>query len=148
VIGEDYNRLYFAQLLHHRPVLAGYYESGASWKDGFGLALDDSPERSEQPSRGYLLSDMTIDHVLGQGAPRGEFVSRQLWTSLTRALSERAKPVRATPLEPGARILVLEVVSHHGTNPRSSWPKLVSAWPLRLESPSWTTKSLRFQVQR
>jgi len=92
VIGEDYNRLYFAQLLHHRPVLAGYYESGASWKDGFGLALDDSPERSEQPSRGYLLSDMTIDHVLGQGAPRRGIRFKTVVDVSDRALSERAKP--------------------------------------------------------
>jgi hypothetical protein len=73
VIGEDFNRLYFAQLSHHRPVLAGYYASGAGWTDTFGLALGPGTEpRSRPPSRGYLLSAMTLDHVLGPVAPSAQ----------------------------------------------------------------------------
>jgi hypothetical protein len=66
VCGQGYNRLYLAQAVHRRPVLAGYYDSGATWLDGFGLALDDERKVSvAEPSRGYLVEDMTVDHVLG-----------------------------------------------------------------------------------
>ena len=71
VYGQDYNRMYLAQALHGRPVLGGYYDSGATWFDGFGLALDDRrQERQRERSRGYLLGDMTLDHVLGPPARR------------------------------------------------------------------------------
>jgi hypothetical protein len=65
-IGQDTNRFYFAQMLHRRPVLAGYYASGAGWFDRFGLSLADplSPGSTES-FPGVLMSDMTIDHALG-----------------------------------------------------------------------------------
>jgi hypothetical protein len=120
VIGEDYNRLYFAQLLHHRPVLAGYYESGASWKDGFGLALDGSPGLSQQPSRGYLLSDMTIDHVLGHGPPRrGIRFKTVVDISDPRAVRASQAQYLLLHWNLAREFLFLEVVSQHGANPRS-----------------------------
>lgn len=67
VVGEDNNRFYFAQMVHGRPVLAGYYASGAGWADRFGLDLGQAhavPAMHENP--GFLVSDMTIDHALGR----------------------------------------------------------------------------------
>jgi hypothetical protein len=39
ILGEDANLLYFAQQVHGRPVLAGYYPSGALDRDVFGIAM-------------------------------------------------------------------------------------------------------------
>lgn len=150
VIGEDYNRLYFAQLLHDRPVLAGYYESGASWKDGFGLALDDSPERSEQPSWGYLLSDMTIDHVLGQGPPRrGIRFKTVVDVSDPRAVRASQAQYVLLHWNLAREFLFLEVVSHHGTNPKKfvaqARERLVAAFGKPIVDDEVLTV---FQVQR
>jgi len=149
VIGEDYNRLYFAQLVHHRPVLAGYYESGASWKDGFGLALDDSPERSE-PSRGYLLSHMTIDHVLGQGAPhRGIRFNTVVDISDPRALRASQAQYLLLHWNLAREFLFLEVVSHHSANPKRFVAQIRERLVAALGKPIVDDEVLTvFQVQR
>jgi hypothetical protein len=64
-IGGDNNRFYFAQMLHGRPVLAGYYASGAGWFDRFGLALGQPDRDPGVENHGFLLSDMTVDHAFG-----------------------------------------------------------------------------------
>jgi len=67
VLGENANLLYFAQQVHGRPVLAGYYRSGAQDVDTFGLAAASrSPMDVRSPSPGYIMSGMTLDHVLGR----------------------------------------------------------------------------------
>jgi hypothetical protein len=67
ILGEDANLLYFTQQVHGRPVLAGYYRSGALDADTFGLAAAiRSPIDVRPPSPGYIMSGMTIDHVLGR----------------------------------------------------------------------------------
>ncbi len=67
ILGEDANLLYFAQQVHGRPVLAGYYPSGALDRDVFGIAVKArSPSERRPPSPGFILSGMTIDHVLGR----------------------------------------------------------------------------------
>jgi hypothetical protein len=67
VLGEDANHLYFAQQVHGRPVLAGYYRSGALDVDTFGLAVASrSPRDVRPPSPGYIMSGMIVDHVLGR----------------------------------------------------------------------------------
>ena len=67
VLGEDANLLYFAQQVHGRPVLAGYYRSGALDVDTFGLAVASrSALDLRPPSPGYIMSGMTVDHVLGR----------------------------------------------------------------------------------
>jgi len=66
-LGENANLLYFAQQVHGRPVLAGYYRSGALDVDTFGLAAASrSPRDVRPPSPGYIMSGMTVDHVLGR----------------------------------------------------------------------------------
>ena len=55
-------------------VLAGYYPSGASWTDYYGLALNPlagSTSTPPPPSRGYILSVLTVDHVLGRAQRLG-----------------------------------------------------------------------------
>jgi hypothetical protein len=67
LLGEDVNLLYFPQQLHGRPVLAGYYRSGAGDQDLFGMAV--SPRRSAlpaPPSPGFIMNAMMVDHVLGR----------------------------------------------------------------------------------
>ena len=67
LLGEDANLLYFAQQVHHRPVLAGYYRSGAQDRDVFGLAV--GSRVAQEPahlSPGYITNAMMIDHVLGR----------------------------------------------------------------------------------
>jgi hypothetical protein len=67
ILGEDANLLYFPQQIHHRPVLAGYYPSGAQEQDIFGLAAGlRVPAEQEQASRGYIMNAMMVDHVLGR----------------------------------------------------------------------------------
>ncbi|HEX7506204.1 MAG TPA: DUF6541 family protein [Polyangia bacterium] len=67
VVDENANLLYFAQQVHGRPVLAGYYRSGALDVDAFGLAAARrSSADLRQPSPGYIMSGMTVDHVLGR----------------------------------------------------------------------------------
>jgi hypothetical protein len=67
VVGENANLLYFAQQVHGRPVLAGYYRSGALDVDVFGLAAASrSSAVLRPPSPGYIMSGMTVDHVLGR----------------------------------------------------------------------------------
>jgi hypothetical protein len=68
LLGQGMNRLYFAQMLHQRPVLAGYYASGAGWSDRFGLSLDDTSATRPRP-QGFLMGEMTIDHALGHASP-------------------------------------------------------------------------------
>jgi hypothetical protein len=70
LLGEDANLYYFAQRLHQRPVLAGYYRSGAGEADVFGLAVG---PRVGPPaaSPGYITNAMMVDHVLGRGPPDG-----------------------------------------------------------------------------
>jgi MFS family permease len=70
-IGQDANRLYYAQMIHRQPVLAGYYSSGAGWFDRYGLALDQARATSSHGrNHGFLMTDMTIDHALGPLADR------------------------------------------------------------------------------
>jgi Dolichyl-phosphate-mannose-protein mannosyltransferase len=67
LLGEDSNLLYFAQQTHHRPVLAGYYPSGAQEQDVFGLAVGPRPSHAgAAPSPGYITNAMMVDHVLGR----------------------------------------------------------------------------------
>jgi hypothetical protein len=67
ILGEDANLLYFAQQVHGRPVLAGYYPSGALDRDVFGIAVESrSPSDRRTPSPGYITNAMVIDHVLGR----------------------------------------------------------------------------------
>jgi hypothetical protein len=67
LLGEDSNLLYFAQQVHHRPVLAGYYMSGAQERDVFGLAVAArAPHARPAPSPGYITNAMMIDHVFGR----------------------------------------------------------------------------------
>ena len=70
-IGQDANRLYYAQMVHRQPVLAGYYASGAGGFDHHGLALK-MPHQTLPPvdHDGYLMTGMTIDHALGPLAER------------------------------------------------------------------------------
>lgn len=71
ILGEDANLLYFAQQVHGRAVLAGYYPSGALDRDVFGIAVGmRSSSDRRPPSPGYITSGMMIDHVLGR--PEGE----------------------------------------------------------------------------
>jgi len=66
-LGEDGNLLYFAQQVHGRPVVAGYYRSGALDVDTFGLAVASRSSLDlRPPSPGYITNGMTIDHVLGR----------------------------------------------------------------------------------
>jgi hypothetical protein len=66
LIAQCTNRFYFAQMLHRRPVLAGYYASGAGWDDIYGLALDDSRRSATSlVSPGYMMAEMSIDQALG-----------------------------------------------------------------------------------
>ena len=70
-IGHNSNRLYFAQMIHRQPVLAGYYASGAGWFDRYGLALKKAHQTLSPVERdGFLMTDMTIDHALGPLAER------------------------------------------------------------------------------
>jgi hypothetical protein len=70
LLGRNYNLLYFAQEIHHRPVLAGYYASGAQDEDKFGLAMGPRQPSSQVRDRGRHLTDaMMVDHVLGRGGP-------------------------------------------------------------------------------
>jgi hypothetical protein len=74
ILGQDSNLYYFAQELHGRRVLAGYYPSGASWTDYYGLAFNPvagSTSTPPPPSRGYILSVLTVDHVLGRAQRLG-----------------------------------------------------------------------------
>ena len=67
VLGEDANVLYFAQQVHARPVLAGYYRSGALDQDVFGIAVGPRASTDRRPpSPGYITSGMMVDHVLGR----------------------------------------------------------------------------------
>ena len=67
ILGENANLLYFAQQVHGRPVLAGYYRSGALDADTFGLAAASrSPVDVRPPSPGYIMGGMIVDHVLGR----------------------------------------------------------------------------------
>ena len=67
LLGEDANLLYFAQQLHRRPVLAGYYRSGALDGDVFGVAVAaHAPANRRPPSPGYILNGFMVDHVLGR----------------------------------------------------------------------------------
>ena len=70
LLGEDVNLLYFAQRVHGRPVLAGYYRSGAQDEDVFGLAVGARPARPPAHlSPGYITNAMMVDHVLGRHQP-------------------------------------------------------------------------------
>ena len=67
LLGEDANLLYFPQQTHGRPVLAGYYRSGALDRDVFGIAVGErSPTEHRPPSPGYITNAMMVDHVLGR----------------------------------------------------------------------------------
>ena len=67
VVGENANLLYFAQQVHGRPVLAGYFRSDALDEDIFGLATADRSSAVQRPpSPGYIMSGMMVDHVLGR----------------------------------------------------------------------------------
>ena len=67
ILGEDANLMYFAQQVHRRPVLAGYYPSGALDRDVFGIAVGSRSASDSRPSSpGYILSGMMVDHVLGR----------------------------------------------------------------------------------
>ncbi len=67
VLGEDANLFYFAQQVHGRPVLAGYYRSGALDADVFGIAVGRrSPSDGRPPSPGYITNGLMVDHVLGR----------------------------------------------------------------------------------
>jgi hypothetical protein len=67
LLGEDANLLYFAQQVHGRPVLAGYYHSGALDRDVFGIAVGErSPSERRPPSPGYIMNGMMVDHVFGR----------------------------------------------------------------------------------
>ncbi len=65
LLGEDANLFYFAQQLHQRPVLAGYWHSGATDKDVFGFSVPGAPA-TRPPSSGYITNAMMVDHVLGR----------------------------------------------------------------------------------
>ena len=76
ILGEDANLLYFPQQVHRRPVLAGYYHSGALDPDVFGIAVASrKPLDRRPPSPGYILNGMMVDHVLGRSEP-GEIEGR------------------------------------------------------------------------
>ncbi len=67
VLGEDANLLYFAQQVHGRPVLAGYYRSGALDPDIFGIAVAGRSSFDHRPpSPGYITNGLMVDHVLGR----------------------------------------------------------------------------------
>jgi hypothetical protein len=67
VLGENANLLYFAQQVHGRPVLAGYYRSGALDADVFGLAaVPRLLAEARPPSPGYITNGLMVDHVLGR----------------------------------------------------------------------------------
>lgn len=74
LLGEDVNLLYFSQQVHRRPVLAGYYRSGARDEDTFGIAVGPrAADGTAHLSPGYITNAMMIDHVLGR-VPRGSRV--------------------------------------------------------------------------
>jgi hypothetical protein len=73
LIGENVNRLYLAQMLHRRPVLAGYYASGTTRFDLFGLALGEPLDRrSREALPGYMMGEMTVDQALGHLVSRAK----------------------------------------------------------------------------
>jgi len=79
VLGEDANLLYFAQQVHGRPVLAGYFHSGAQDRDVFGMAVGEHAASAlRAPSPGYITSGMTIDHVLGRPESDGRIRLRNV----------------------------------------------------------------------
>jgi hypothetical protein len=51
-IGQDTNRFYFTQLLHRRPVRAGYYASGAGRFDLYWATTPPSSTTNASPSSG------------------------------------------------------------------------------------------------
>jgi hypothetical protein len=67
LLGEDVNLLYFPQQLHRRPVLAGYYTSGAQDRDVFGIEVGSSSAQV-RVSAGYIVNATMVDHVLGTWA--------------------------------------------------------------------------------
>lgn len=98
LLGEDANLLYFAQQLHGRPVLAGYYRSGAGPGDIYGMAA--GPRRPQQPaapSPGFVTNAMMIDHVLGRAEADGRVRFRTIVDILDANAVERS----------GAELLVL-----------------------------------------
>lgn len=98
LLGEDANLLYFAQQLHGRPVLAGYYRSGVGPGDLFGMAT--GPRRPDQippPSPGFITNAMILDHVLGHAERDGRVRFRTVVDILDPAAVERS----------GAELIVL-----------------------------------------
>jgi len=67
ILGGDSNLMYFPQQEHGRPVLAGYYRSGALEPDVFGIAVASRKlTDARAPSRGFILNGFTVDHVFGR----------------------------------------------------------------------------------
>jgi hypothetical protein len=98
LLGEDANLCYFAQQSHGRPVLAGYYQSGAGPRDVFGIAVGPrDPDQPLPPSPGFIVNAMMVDHVLGRRPADSRVRFRTTVDILDAAAVERS----------GAELLVL-----------------------------------------
>jgi hypothetical protein len=116
LIGGETNRLYFAQMVHQRPVLAGYYQSGMAWFDRMGLALDSPPSAAGLTgARGFLMRDMAIDHALAHVPDRSAIRFRTV-VDLADLDAVRASSARYVVLHWNLprELLLLEVASHLG----------------------------------
>jgi hypothetical protein len=92
LLGRNLNLFYFAQQVHHRPVFAGYYHSGVQDEDRYGFAL--GPRRTvpaEHLSPGYIMDNMTIDHVFGRGQRNVRIRFRTVVDILDEAAVKRSR---------------------------------------------------------
>jgi len=116
LIGQDTNRFYFAQTVHQRPVLAGYYASGVGWFDRYGLALDDPvPGEPRRAAPGFMMGEMTVDQALGHLASRAGIRFRTVIDIAdVDALRRSGAAYLVLHWNPAREFLFLEVDSRRG----------------------------------